>query len=76
MVEALKYPTATDEATEVLLEAIVARWDDGSSCEGTTLPDPALLDWLEERTPGDSTLAKPPVQPRDIKRIEAAPGRG
>ena len=34
MVEALKYPTATDEATEVLLEAIVARWDDGSKFEG------------------------------------------
>ena len=76
MVEALKYPTATDEATEVLLEAIVARWDDGSKIEGTTLPDPELLDWLEERTPGDGTLAKPPVQPRELKRIEAAPGRG
>ena len=75
MVEALKYPTATDEATEVLLEALAARWDDGSKFEGRTLPDPELLDWLEERTPGDDTLASPPIPPSELERLKAAAGR-
>jgi hypothetical protein len=76
MVEALKYPTATDEATEVLLVAIAARWDeDWDKIEGRTLPDPVLLDWLEERTPGDDTLATPPARPPELERLETATGR-
>jgi hypothetical protein len=75
MVEALKYPTATEGATAVLLEAIAARWEDGGLMEGRSLPDPVLLDWLEERTPGDDTLARAPVPPQEWQRLKAEAGR-
>ena len=77
IVEALKYPTATEGATEVLLEAIAARWDDGSKIEGRSLPDP-----VSPRLAGGADARRRHAgerrrsRPRELERLEAAPGRG
>jgi hypothetical protein len=65
IVEALKYPTATEAPTDVLLAALATRWpDEHKTIGGRTLPDQTILGWLEAHLPEGRSLAElPPLPP-------------
>jgi hypothetical protein len=64
IVEALKYPTATEAPSDVLLAALSTRWpDQHKAIAGRSLPDPTVLDWLRAHLPEGYDLAAPPPPP-------------
>jgi hypothetical protein len=79
IVEALKYPTATEAPSNVLLEALADRWEQESNMKqmpGKTLPNPALVDWLERHLPEGYSVTQPPPRPPGLQSTAAAPGSG
>ena len=60
IVEALKYPTATGAATDVLLAALATPWpEEFRTIAGRSL-DQTVLDWLEAHLPEGHNLTDPP----------------
>jgi hypothetical protein len=76
IVEALKYPTATEAPTQVLLDALATRWPDEPALKGGTLSDQALLDWFEAHLPPGQRLTEPPARPLDPRSAYAYPTPG
>jgi hypothetical protein len=79
VVEALKYPTAVEAPSNVLLAALAERWEEGPETQpmpGVTLPNLALLDWLEAHLPEGHNLADPPSPPPDLQSGDARPDPG
>ncbi len=73
IVEALKYPTATEAPSDVLVAALAHVWpEEYKAIAGRTLPDPIVLDWLEQRLPTDQRLTDPPRRPAGLKLAGAA----
>ena len=61
IVEALKYPTATGMATEVLLAGLATPWStEYLPIAGKRLTDRGVLEWLKAHVPEDYSLAEPP----------------
>jgi hypothetical protein len=76
IVEALKYPTATETPTAVLLAALATPWPkEYETIASRTRPDPTVLNWLEAHLPEDHRLTKPPAPPA-LQSATAGPGRG
>ena len=64
IVEALKYPTATDKSSDILLAAMATVWPkDYEAIAGKTLPDQIILDWLQDHLPAGVQLTDPPPRP-------------
>jgi hypothetical protein len=77
IVEALKYPTATETPTDVLLAALATPWpEEHKAIVDRTLLDQAVLDWLKARLPDGYNLAEPPPRPPGLRADEAGPGAG
>jgi hypothetical protein len=74
IVEALKYPTATGAATDILLAAALATpWpEDYRTIAGRTLPDQTVLDWLAARLPEGRHLTDPPAPPPGMQSAAGA----
>jgi hypothetical protein len=77
IVEALKYPTATEAPTAVLLTALATPWsqEEYEPIAGKTMPDRTVVDWLETHLPKDQSLTAPPAPPA-LPSDRAGPGRG
>jgi hypothetical protein len=77
IVEALKYPTATEAPSLRLLSALAPVWgEEYAPIEGRMLPDDLVLNWLETRLPKGHSLTDPPEAPPDLQSEPAGPGRG
>ena len=77
IVEALKYPTATETPTVQLLEALATPWgEEHETIAGKMLSDQTVLDWLEKRLPEGHSLAEPPNAPADLQFESTDPGQG
>jgi hypothetical protein len=77
IVEALKYPTATEAPSVQLLNALAPVWGaEHAAIEGMTLPNDAVLNWLETRLPKGQSLTEPPEAPPDLQSEPAVPGPG
>ena len=64
IVEALKYPTATEASSDILLSAMAKVWPaDYGAIAGRTLPDQIVLDWLQNHLPAGEQLTDPPPRP-------------
>ncbi|MGH6917715.1 MAG: hypothetical protein ACREJ0_08425, partial [Geminicoccaceae bacterium] len=64
IVAALKYPTATEAPTDVLLAALATPWpEEHKTIAGRTLRDQIVLAWLEAHLPEGYNLTKPPTPP-------------
>ena len=75
IVEALKYPTATEAPSVILLEALSNVWpEDYKTIAGKTLPDQSVLDWLQAHLPADYRLTDPPPRPQ-LEPTDAGFGR-
>jgi hypothetical protein len=67
IVEALKYPTATGEPTDILLAGLETLWpSDYHSIANLTLPNRDVLDWLEAHLPDEVRLRDVPPRPPDL----------
>jgi hypothetical protein len=75
VVEALKYPTAVEAPSNVLLAALAKRWEQ-EPMPGLMLPNLALLDWLEAHLPEGYNLADPPSPPPGLQLGDARPEPG
>jgi len=77
IVEALKYPTATEAPTAVLIAALATPWSqEYEAIAGKTMADRTVVDWLETRLPKGHSLTQPPEAPPDLQPDGAGPGRG
>ena len=75
IVEALKYPTATDKSSDILLAAMATVWPkDYEAIAGKTLPDQIILDWLQDHLPAGVQLTDPPPRP-PLEPADAGPLR-
>ena len=73
IVETLKYPTATEAPSDVLLAALANVWpEEYKAIAGRTLLDQIVLDWLEDHLPADKRLTDPPGHPAGLKLAGAA----
>jgi hypothetical protein len=67
IVEVLKYPTATEAPSDVLLAALASVWpEEYKAIAGRTLPDQMVLDWLEVHLPAGERLTDPPQRPAGL----------
>jgi hypothetical protein len=74
IVEALKYPTATEAPTNILLAALAKPWpEEHKAIAGRTLPDPMVMDWLEAHLPDGHSLTSPPPRPEGLHAGNASP---
>jgi len=74
IVEALKYPTATEAPTNILLAALAKPWpEEHKAIAGRTLPDPMVMDWLEAHLPDGHSLTSPPPRPVGLHAGNASP---
>ena len=74
--EALKYPTATEAPSDILLAALATRWPQAhEAIADRTLPDQALLEWLEAHLPDDHSLAAVPTPPPGLHAADPSPER-
>ena len=77
IVEVLKYPTATEAPTDVLLAALATRWpEEDKTVGGRTLPDQTVLGWIETHLPEGRSLAELPPLPPGLGAAEARLGPG
>lgn len=67
IVGALKYPTATEAPTDVLLAGLAKPWpEEHKTIAGRTLPDLEVVDWLEAHLPDGYGIADPRLLPKGL----------
>jgi energy-coupling factor transporter ATP-binding protein EcfA2 len=73
IVEMLKYPTAVDAPSHILLSALMTAWPkEYEPTPGRMLPDQNLVDWLEDHLPADDRLTTgSPPRPPSLEPIDA-----
>jgi hypothetical protein len=72
IVEVLKYPTAVDAPSDILLSALTTAWPkEYKPTPGRKLPDQNLVDWLEDHLPADDRLTDPPPRPPGLEPVDA-----